>query len=426
MSALARFLLCFSFLSLSVSSNAQNFFWDFEGPNGLEGWRNHDATPLQTGAGAASLTSLRVQTGPPVGTFDSSAFIYHVVPYDPDVFYQVTFWEETPSANVMIRAYLAWIDTLAVPANMLSVNANVSSIGTSTWHFVEYLDEAPVSGSGTYCICITASSPTPGHIFFDNVSIEMVPQTSVMMRNPRLFLGGPFVNGSNQMTSYLSDQGLVPLTEPYTALGYPQAGGGGGEWCTPMVADPGAWHNAVDWVRVELRSAADPTVIVATRQLMLTKLGITCRYNGQWMMSWNVPAGDYHVAVHHRNHLSAMTAAPIALSHSYPSAPVDFRSPNFATWGTDARKAVGAYMALWPGDANGDHKVKYAGLGNDRDAILSAIGGGNPLAVVSNVYDVSDVNLDGMVKYVGALNDRDPILVTLNSQVLGVRYEQLP
>lgn len=410
----------------SLGTRAQNFFWDFEGPNGLNGWHNHDGTPLQSATGAASSTSLWIQTGPPVGAFDSSAFIYHVLPYDPSVFYHLTFWQQTPNPDVLIRAYVAWIDTLSLPVTLNAVNANVMTSGNSTWHFVEMLDVLPVSGVGAYCLCLTASSPGTGVISFDNVSVEMVPQTSVMMRTPMFFLGGPFIDGSNQMNWPLSDQGLLPLTEPYTALGYPQVGGGGGEWCTPMVAHPSALHHAVDWVRMELRSAADPTVVVATRQLMLTFLGITCGYNGQWMISFDVPPGNYYIAVRHRNHLSVMTATPVSLSHNTYGTLIDFRSSSLVTWGTDARKTVGAYRALWPGDANGNGQVKYTGTGNDRDVVLQAIGGIVPTNTLNNVYDRRDLNLNGQVKYTGFGNDRDLILQTIGVVPTNVRVQQLP
>ncbi len=63
---------------------------------------------------------------------------------------------------------------------------------------------------------------------------------------------------------------------------------------------------------------------------------------------------------------------------------------------------------------------------NDRDPILTAIGGTTPTSVVSG-YMREDVNLSGYVKYTGAANDRDPILVNIGSTVpTNVRYEQIP
>ena len=119
-----------------------------------------------------------------------------------------------------------------------------------------------------------------------------------------------------------------------------------------------------------------------------------------------------------------MTATPIALGAS--PVVVDFRSTSTATYGTDARKVVGTYAALWPGDATFDGTLKYTGTGNDRDAILLRIGGVVPTSTV-NGYHREDLDLDGTVKYTGADNDRDIILQNLGSTLpTATRPAQLP
>lgn len=44
----------------------------------------------------------------------------------------------------------------------------------------------------------------------------------------------------------------------------------------------------------------------------------------------------------------------------------------------DARKAIGSLCVLWTGDVSGDGEVKYTNADNDRDIILSNIGGTIP------------------------------------------------
>lgn len=58
-------------------------------------------------------------------------------------------------------------------------------------------------------------------------------------------------------------------------------------------------------------------------------------------------------------------------------------------------------------DDPSDHTVMYTGSNNDRDVILTAIGG---TVLTNNVtgYRNEDVNLDGVVKYSGNDNDRIP------------------
>ena len=135
-------------------------------------------------------------------------------------------------------------------------------------------------------------------------------------------------------------------------------------------------------------------------------------------------AGSYHVALRHRNHLGAMTAAPVALSGN--AVAIDLRDPNTPTWGSAARKDVGGTMALWMGNTFQDDRLKYTGANNDRDPIISVIGGATPTAVVNGYYR-EDSDLSGEVKYTGAGNDRDPILQNIGGTVpTNTRLEQLP
>jgi hypothetical protein len=56
--------------------------------------------------------------------------------------------------------------------------------------------------------------------------------------------------------------------------------------------------------------------------------------------------------------------------------------------------------------------VRYTGSANDRDPVLTAIGGVVPTATVTG-YRREDVNLDGWTIYTGSGNDRDFILTTI-------------
>ena len=96
-------------------------------------------------------------------------------------------------------------------------------------------------------------------------------------------------------------------------------------------------------------------------------------------------------------------------------------------FGTNAQNAVAGRMVLWPGDANGNGIIKYAGSGNDRDVVLQAIGGIVPTNTVNNVYDRRDANVDGTISYAGTNNDRDVILQAIGGSVpKATRTQQLP
>ncbi|MBV6405608.1 MAG: PKD domain-containing protein [Flavobacteriales bacterium] len=244
---------------------------------------------------------------------------------------------------------------------------------------------------------------------------------------PRVRLEGPYNATTGLMGDGLRSAGLVPLAEPYTALGYSFAGGGGGESTTaPVLAVTGS-NAIVDWVVVELRSDATPTTVLASKAALLQRDGDVVGMDGSSAVSFSQSAGTYRLAIRHRNHLPAMTLNGVALSNAPTT--VDLTVGSTATYGTDARKSItGAFptLALWAGDVTFNGQVKYAGGSNDRDPILVRIGGGVPTNTV-NGYHPEDVNLNGQVKYAGGSNDRDPILVNLGGSVpTATRNAQLP
>jgi len=248
--------------------------------------------------------------------------------------------------------------------------------------------------------------------------------TQPVALNVRLVLEGPYDVNADLMRDDLRTAGLLPANEPYSALGYPQVSGGGGEAFAPVLLATTGNDALVDWVRIELRSAANPSTLVATRQALLQRDGDVVDVNGGPGLVMNAPAGNYHVVVRHRNHLGCMTSSALPLAAT-PTA-VDMRSAATATWGTNARKSIGTRMVLQAGNALTDGQVKYVGAGNDRDPILLIVGSSVPTNVVGG-YQTTDINLDGAVKYTGLNNDRDPILVNVGGATPNnVVFEQVP
>ncbi len=239
-------------------------------------------------------------------------------------------------------------------------------------------------------------------------------------------LEGPYSSGTQLMNDNLRSAGLVPLAEPYTALGYPNTPGSGGESTTVgTLAITGAGA-VVDWVRVELRDANAPSTLLAVRHALLVRSGaMVDPATGDDFIQLNASPGNYYIVVRHRNHLGVMTAAPVALTSV--ATEVDFSLSSTATFGSDAQKTIGQDNVLWAGDVNGDHALKYTGTNNDRDPILVAVGGTVPTSTVTGQYRLEDVNMDGTIKYTGTSNDRDPILVNIGGTVpTNVRTEQVP
>jgi len=241
---------------------------------------------------------------------------------------------------------------------------------------------------------------------------------------PRLFLEGPFDASTGMMHDSLRMNGLVPLAEPYTALGFGNAAGGGAETTTAGVLAITGNLAVVDWVHVELRANTTPHAVLATRNALLRRDGSVVKDDGTTGIYFNFAPGTYRLAVRHRNHLGAMTGTGTA----FTSVPVtiDLSAPGTATYGTEARKTIGSVRALWAGNALVDGELLYVGDGNDRDPVLSRIGGSVPTNTTTG-YWPEDVNMDGVVRYVGGDNDRDPILQNIGGSVpTNGRTQQLP
>ncbi|MEZ4808043.1 MAG: hemagglutinin protein [Flavobacteriales bacterium] len=241
--------------------------------------------------------------------------------------------------------------------------------------------------------------------------------------NIAAFLQGPYNSGTGLMNDGLRSNGLIPLNEPYTSLGYVFAGGSGESTTQPILDFPGT-NAIIDWVVLELRDKNDNTSILHSRAALLQADGDVVEVDGFSPVSISIPSDSYFIAVLHRNHLGVMSAAPIALTSTATS--VDFTDGSTITHGTDAQQMINGIRALWAGDVTFDGTIKYTGQDNDRDPILTAIGGTVPTNTVNGYY-AEDVNMDGTVKYTGLNNDRDPILQNIGGVVpTNIRVEQMP
>lgn len=125
----------------------------------------------------------------------------------------------------------------------------------------------------------------------------------------KVLLQGPF-NGTN-MNADLQMAGLLPTTEPYTALGFTvnNTGANLGTAVNSLTGD----NTIVDWVVVEARSTT--TTIAESVVALLQKDGDVVAIDGLSPVVFStLSAGMYHVAVRHRNHLGVMTQNTVMLS----------------------------------------------------------------------------------------------------------------
>ena len=243
----------------------------------------------------------------------------------------------------------------------------------------------------------------------------------------KAFLEGPYNSVNARMSDNLRVQGWLPSSEPYTLLGYSFVGGGGETVSANVFNNSNANSAKVDWVIVELRSAANPATVVASRAAVLSRDGKINDLDGNspTILLKAPPGALYYVAVRHRNHLGVMTATAQGFAANVATT-VDFSFTGTACYGTAARKNVSGVETLWAGDANFNGQIKYTGNGNDRDPILTTVGSTTPNNTAIG-YSNRDVNMDGQIRYTGTTNDRDPILVNVGSTTPNnVRVQQVP
>ncbi|MCB0764069.1 MAG: hypothetical protein KDB84_05145, partial [Flavobacteriales bacterium] len=240
------------------------------------------------------------------------------------------------------------------------------------------------------------------------------------------FLEGPYDPTAGRMRDDLRTAGLIPTSEPYTALGYDFVQGGG-EATTALVLgnDPQPKDRIVDWVVVELRDAMDPSIVVNSRSALIQRDGDVVDLDGFSALEITADPAPYHVALRHRNHLGAMTGSSYSLTGT--ALPIDLTSTGTLLSGTEPARVIAGAHALWAGDVTFDGTIKYTGEDNDRDLILQAIGGVVPTNFLDAVYRTEDVNMDGKVLYTGEDNDRDIILQNIGGVApTNVREGTLP
>ena len=187
--------------------------------------------------------------------------------------------------------------------------------------------------------------------------------------NLSALLEGAYLSGEGEMSTHLSNTGILPLTSPY------------GADRRTVDSIP---LNATDWVLMQLRET-DESPIYA-RSLFVRKDGGLIDESGSTHLAVDVsPGTNYSFVVKHRNHMVAMSADPV--SFTTRELGYDFTvGPNQYIGGTNAAVEVDAGIwALRSGDVDGNGRVQDIDL-DIFDSQFDKIG-----------YMRSDVNLDGVV-----------------------------
>ncbi|MDD4101395.1 MAG: right-handed parallel beta-helix repeat-containing protein [Kiritimatiellae bacterium] len=201
----------------------------------------------------------------------------------------------------------------------------------------------------------------------------------------RCFLQGPFISGSESMSSALSSAGAIPQRSPYADD--PRT-------VSVLPAD------VVDWVLLQFRlSINSPSVF--SRSLFLRNDGWLVNEKGSSEFNVDLQATtNFHVSVKHRNHVAAISAEPAEFDGQ--TILVDFTASAATCFGDPETACVavngsnGERWALRAGDVDGDGTVRTVDL-----EILTT-------QTNQTGYLRGDINLDG------AASNADNLLLQSN------------
>ena len=225
-------------------------------------------------------------------------------------------------------------------------------------------------------------------------------------------------DGSGLMRDDLRSKYFVPTEEPYTDLPYFAHKGRGGD---EVINSQSMLHitgtqAVADWLFVECRDLSVDSLVLSTSSVLLLRDGsVIAPDGGDVIYFWDLPEGNYHIAVRHRNHLGVMTDHDWYLCSDNPPL-IDLSKTETAVRGYDfAANELGGVRKMWAGDFNSDGRVIYQGPYNDVfflfSRVLSDYENINHLAnFIVYGYNQEDFNLDGRSIYQGPGNDRAMIL----------------
>lgn len=200
---------------------------------------------------------------------------------------------------------------LSVSANQLSGNIP-AGLGNFGDIIALYMNDNQLSG----CFPESLSNLCPSISYYDFSSNPSLPNSGdfadfcangtgacAMELAIKIFLQGPFDNSTDLMGDDLRQASLLPSSF-----------GGNNLTGANVLATTGN-DAIVDWVEIELRPSNDPSTVISQRAALLQRDGDVVDVDGVSPLNYDtLPAGDYHIAVKHRNHLGIMSNMTVTVN----------------------------------------------------------------------------------------------------------------
>ncbi len=222
------------------------------------------------------------------------------------------------------------------PSNSVSLTLNALSANTT---YLVYVTDN-LNSFGDVCLSVSeATTIVRAKVFLSNVSTS-----------------------TGTMNTYISTIPNFPLSDPYSSIAFNTFFTHVNNPTVATTTSTAINNNAiVDWVFLELRSGLSGSSIVDyTKAALLQNDGDIVDMDGISPVIFpNTPAGNYYVAIRHRNHLGFRTDSPIALSST--STLLDFTNNSTSLYGITPLFSVSSTLtAMNGGDANRDGSIDSA------------------------------------------------------------------
>ncbi len=209
--------------------------------------------------------------------------------------------------------------------------------------------------------------------------------TGQLQLTPKVLLGGAYDTGG-LMKDDLRTEGVIPTTEPFTALGLNLVNCSC-EPTTSTVLSTTGNDAIVDWVLVELRQKSNQDSVLQSVAALLQKDGDVVDVDGSSALKIpNLSKDSFYVAVKHRNHLGVISTdsralTPIASSYDFTTMLSNSQGGNLGI------KDLGdGYFALYSGDVDMNGQVQNS----DGTALVLKLG--------SAGYMQEDLDMNGQVQ----------------------------
>jgi HYR domain len=280
-----------------------------------------------------------------------------------------------------------------------------------------------------------------------STTISITVNASIVV-NVKALLSGPYITSAGIMQDSLRVKNMIPTKEPYGSLPYSPifahaTNSNIGIDCT----DPILLSNAslvtggdaiVDWVFLQVRQAADPSIVLASRSALLQRDGDVVREDGISPVTFQgLPPDNYFISIKHRTHLGLMSDAYMALSETptlidYTNASASYfsrASPNNnASPLTGASRIMGGKRAMYTGNCNigtnaWSRFITYNNtINSDRTSMIGTVGNTGTITG----YSIFDIDMNGYARFNGLHPDRIVLLLNcVNNSSIYVQ-EQTP